>query len=89
MRQMFISFKIIYYYGSIKSLSLQRAFLGCFFDTDSAIFRCSTTIEPILLQEEVKRGRVVGRNTRPKGDKENTLGTILSAVLSHLRIFYR
>ncbi len=33
--------------------------------------------------------RVVGRNTREKQDnKKKTLKTVLSAVLSHLRIFH-
>ncbi len=33
--------------------------------------------------------RVVGRNTRQKRDNKKTLKTILSGVLSHLRIFYQ
>ncbi len=33
--------------------------------------------------------RMVGRNTRCKRDNKKTLKTLLSAVLSHLRIFYQ
>ncbi len=33
--------------------------------------------------------RVVGRNTRQEQDNKKTIKTILSAVLSHLRIFYQ
>ncbi len=35
----------VYYYASIRSLSLPRAFLGCFFDISSAIFPCGITVE--------------------------------------------
>ncbi len=34
-----------FYYASVRSLSLQRPFLGCFFDIGSAISRCGTTIK--------------------------------------------
>ncbi len=66
-----------FYYASIGSLSLGRAFSGCFFfDISSTISWCGTTqlskINPGGSEE-----RVVRRNTRRKRDNKNTLRTIL------------
>ncbi len=65
-----------------------RAFLGCFFDIGSAISRCGTTIQHHYSKRKWGKG---GRNEQKAETRQQKkiFKTTLSAVLSHLRIFYQ
>ncbi len=78
---------INFHYTSIRSLSLWHTISVCF--PISVALSLSTVLQLNNITPGGSETKMVGRNTRQKRDnKKKTLKTILSAGLSHLRIFY-
>ncbi len=67
--------KRYFYYASIRSLSLQHTFLGCFFDICNAIFRCGTMTEQLYFWRKYGEGS----RKEHKNFKNHIIGSIITS----------